>query len=63
MTMSTVAPPDEDIQVPVPELLGRLLDLNGSDLHLTAGSAPVIRVNGRTPVLFGVRRCTIDVRP
>ena len=46
MTMSTVAPPDEDIQVPVPELLGRLLDLNGSDLHLTAGTPPTVRIHG-----------------
>jgi len=44
--MSTVAPPDEDIQVPVPELLGRLLDLNGSDLHLTAGTPPTVRIHG-----------------
>ena len=46
MTMSTVAPPDEDIQVPVPELLGWLLDLNGSDLHLTAGTPPTVRIHG-----------------
>ena len=46
MTMSTVASPDEDIQVPVPELLGRLLDLNGSDLHLTAGTPPTVRIHG-----------------
>ncbi len=46
MTMSTVAPPDEDMQVPVPELLGRLLDLNGSDLHLTAGTPPTVRIHG-----------------
>ncbi|TMK92666.1 MAG: type IV pili twitching motility protein PilT, partial [Actinobacteria bacterium] len=44
--MSTVASPDEDIQVPVPELLGRLLDLNGSDLHLTAGTPPTVRIHG-----------------
>jgi twitching motility protein PilT len=44
--MSTVAPPEDDIQVPVPELLGRLLDLNGSDLHLTAGTPPTVRIHG-----------------
>jgi twitching motility protein PilT len=37
---------EEDVQIPVPELLGALLDLGGSDLHLTAGSAPVVRVHG-----------------
>jgi twitching motility protein PilT len=44
----SMAPPqqEDDIQVPVPELLGRLLDAEGSDLHLTAGSPPVVRVHG-----------------
>ena len=36
--MSTVVQDQEDIQIPVPELLGALLDLEGSDLHLKAGS-------------------------
>ena len=45
MTMS-MASPDEDPQVPVPELLGQLLELNGSDLHLTAGAPPTVRVHG-----------------
>jgi twitching motility protein PilT len=44
--MSTVAPPEDDVQVPIPELLGRLLDLNGSDLHLTAGTPPTVRIHG-----------------
>jgi twitching motility protein PilT len=43
--MSVVAD-DQDVQVPVPELLGALLDLDGSDLHLTAGSPPMVRVHG-----------------
>jgi hypothetical protein len=34
--MSMVAPPEDDVQVPVPELLGKLLEMEGSDLHLTA---------------------------
>ncbi len=48
---------DEDVQVPVPELLQALLEREGSDLHLTAGVPPVIRVHGdlerldRFPVL------------
>jgi twitching motility protein PilT len=37
---------DEDVHVPVPELLSALLDKKGSDLHLTAGVPPVVRVNG-----------------
>src|SRR5256885_1800980 len=43
--MSMTAPQD-DVQVPVPELLSAVLDLGGSDLHLTAGAPPVIRVHG-----------------
>ena len=37
---------EDDVQVPVPELLGRLLELEGSDLHLTAGVPPAVRVHG-----------------
>ena len=37
---------EDDTQIPVPELLGTLLDMEGSDLHLTAGSPPVVRVHG-----------------
>jgi twitching motility protein PilT len=37
---------EDDIQVPVPELLGKLLEMSGSDLHLTAGIQPTIRVHG-----------------
>ena len=37
---------EDDVQVPIPELLGALLDMEGSDLHLTAGSPPVVRVHG-----------------
>ena len=36
----------EDVQVPIPELLATLLEVGGSDLHLTAGIPPVVRVNG-----------------
>ncbi len=31
----------------IDELLATMVDRNASDLHLTAGSPPVIRVNGR----------------
>ncbi len=36
--------PEESI--PVPELLSAVLELGGSDLHLTAGSQPVVRLHG-----------------
>jgi len=39
-------PDQEDVQIPVPELLVALLEIGGSDLHLTAGTPPVVRVNG-----------------
>jgi twitching motility protein PilT len=45
--MSTVMNPEpDDISIPVPELLSTLLEVGGSDLHLTAGSSPVVRVHG-----------------
>ena len=44
--MSTAVQAEDDVQVPIPELLGALLDMEGSDLHLTAGSPPVVRVHG-----------------
>ena len=35
--MSTVMQPDQDdVQIPIPELLTALLEMDGSDLHLTA---------------------------
>ncbi len=44
--MSSVVQQEEDVQIPVPELLGALLEKGGSDLHLTAGSPPMVRVHG-----------------
>ncbi|MEX2420648.1 MAG: ATPase, T2SS/T4P/T4SS family, partial [Actinomycetota bacterium] len=44
--MSTAPGEHSDLQVPVPELLGRLLDAKGSDLHLTAGAPPTVRIHG-----------------
>ena len=44
--MSSVIQQEEDVQIPVPELLGALLEKGGSDLHLTAGSPPMVRVHG-----------------
>src|SRR5438128_461082 len=37
---------EEDLQIPVPELLDALLEQGASDLHLTAGAPPTIRLNG-----------------
>jgi len=36
----------DDVQIPVPELLSTLLEVGGSDLHLTAGTPPTVRVHG-----------------
>jgi twitching motility protein PilT len=47
----SVVQQEGDVQVPVPELLGVLLDKHGSDLHLTAGSPPVVRVHGDLTVV------------
>jgi twitching motility protein PilT len=44
--MAQTVQQEEDVQVPIPELLGILLEKEGSDLHLTAGCPPVVRVHG-----------------
>jgi twitching motility protein PilT len=44
--MSATGQGEADLQVPVPELLGKLLERHGSDLHLTAGAPPTVRVHG-----------------
>ncbi len=36
----------DDVNIPIPELLTALLEVGGSDLHLTVGTPPVVRVNG-----------------
>ncbi len=41
-----MAPDDSELQVPVPELLEIVLDKGASDLHLTAGAPPTLRLNG-----------------
>jgi twitching motility protein PilT len=50
--MSTVMQ-EEDVQIPVPELLAALLELEGSDLHLTAGTPPTVRVHGELEKIEG----------
>ncbi|MEX0651689.1 MAG: type IV pili twitching motility protein PilT, partial [Actinomycetota bacterium] len=51
--MSMAVQEENDVQVPVPELLGALLEHEGSDLHLTAGAPPVVRVHGELERLEG----------
>src|SRR6266498_1022599 len=46
MSSLTRAPDDEDIQVPVSELLEIVLERGASDLHITAGAPPTIRLHG-----------------
>src|SRR5205085_5744963 len=48
------APADSSVEGRMPEtlfsiddLLGRMVTLNASDLHITVGSHPVVRVRGR----------------
>jgi twitching motility protein PilT len=45
--MSMISAPDEqDIQIPVAELLDVVLERGASDLHLTVGAPPTIRLHG-----------------
>jgi twitching motility protein PilT len=45
--MSMVSAPDEqDIQIPVAELLDVVLERGASDLHLTVGAPPTVRLHG-----------------
>jgi len=37
---------NDDVQVPIPELLEGVLERGCSDLHLTAGAPPTVRLNG-----------------
>ncbi len=37
---------ESELQVPIPELLEIVLDKGASDLHLTAGAPPTLRLNG-----------------
>ena len=45
--MATAPRPDEeDVQIPIPELLDIVLTRGASDLHVTAGAPPIIRLHG-----------------
>ncbi|MGI8470273.1 MAG: type IV pilus twitching motility protein PilT, partial [Pyrinomonadaceae bacterium] len=45
-------------QVSLPELLRKMIDMSGSDLHITTGSAPQVRVHGHLHPLDGYRPFT-----
>ncbi|MGQ0670312.1 MAG: type IV pilus twitching motility protein PilT [Actinomycetota bacterium] len=44
--MSTAVPEEEELQVPIPELLEIVVERGASDLHLTVGAPPTIRLHG-----------------
>src|SRR3990170_7056589 len=44
--MSIAASEEQEVQIPVPELLEVVLERNASDLHLTVGAPPTIRMHG-----------------
>jgi twitching motility protein PilT len=46
MSSVTMAPDNDDIQIPVPELLEIVLERGASDRHMTAGAPPTIRLHG-----------------
>jgi twitching motility protein PilT len=45
-------------QISLSELLRKLSELRGSDLHITTGSAPQIRIDGHLTPLEGYRSLT-----
>src|SRR5262249_20378806 len=46
MTTTTTVGQDAPLDVPIPELLDLVLSRGASDLHLTVGSHPVVRLHG-----------------
>src|SRR5712671_2670207 len=45
-------------QISLSELLHRLSELGGGDLHITTGTAPLVRVHGEICPLDGYRQLT-----
>ena len=43
--METEAP-EQEIKIPIPELLEVMLERGASDLHITVGAPPTIRLHG-----------------
>ena len=50
-----MAPNETPAQISLSELLRKLIQLGGSDLHITTGSAPQVRVDGHLGPLDGYR--------
>jgi twitching motility protein PilT len=50
-----------DFAASVDQLLERMVELNASDLHITAGSAPVVRLRGRLERLEGTPAFSPDL--
>ena len=44
--MTEAGAPDQQIQIPIPELLEVVLERGASDLHVTVGAPPTIRLHG-----------------
>jgi len=44
--MTEAGAPDQEIQIPIPELLEVVLERGASDLHVTVGAPPTIRLHG-----------------
>src|SRR6266576_1587594 len=49
---------DSAPQISLSELLRKLSELGGSDLHITTGTAPQVRVDGHLKPLDGYRQMT-----
>ena len=56
MSVELLARENAPLDISVQELLGLVLSMDGSDLHLTAGARPTIRIHGDLKPLeqFGV---------
>ena len=56
--MSYEQPSTTETQITLPELLRKMTDLKGSDLHLTTNSPPQVRVHGHLAPLTGYGEMT-----
>jgi twitching motility protein PilT len=50
-----------DTLLTIDDLLRRMVELNASDLHITAGTEPAVRINGSLERLDGVERLSTDM--
>ena len=58
LKQEAVAPPTQSHDIPVAPLLSAVLDHGASDLHITAGTPPTVRVNGSLMRLEGYAKLT-----